>query len=98
MVMTNTKTAAAEGRGLDPMGRRTRLESPRSPADSHGPGHVRRPATTPAYYLGRPAEMWLAAFRRDRSGAKVSRNILDLPIGAQPGSRRIHSRCGTSRG
>jgi hypothetical protein len=93
MVMANMKKAAAEGRNLDPMDRRTR-----------------RPSTAPAYYLGRPAWMWLAVFRHGSSHRKavartpgkqglfassggweqtteeikVNRNILDLPIGAQP--------------
>jgi hypothetical protein len=74
MEMTNTKTAATEGRGLDRMNRRTRLELPRSPAvpaDPHGPRHVPRPSTAPAYYLGRPAWVWLAAFRRGSSRTKA---------------------------
>ena len=32
-----------------------------------GPGTA-RPAGAPAYYLGRPASMWIAAARRRRSG------------------------------
>jgi hypothetical protein len=28
-----------------------------------------RPSTTPAYYLGRPAWVWMAQFRRTRSHA-----------------------------
>jgi hypothetical protein len=31
--------------------------------------HVDRPATAPAYYLGRPASVWLAAFRRTKRQA-----------------------------
>ena len=29
-----------------------------------GPGWIPRPATAPAYYLGRPASVWIAAFRQ----------------------------------
>jgi chorismate mutase len=36
-------------------------------ADPHGRGCVPRPSTTPAYYQGRPARVWLAAFRRGSS-------------------------------
>jgi acyl-CoA synthetase (AMP-forming)/AMP-acid ligase II/NAD(P)-dependent dehydrogenase (short-subunit alcohol dehydrogenase family) len=41
----------------------------RSPAsaDSHGSAQVVRPPTVPPYYLGRPAEVWLAVFRARRS-------------------------------
>jgi hypothetical protein len=36
-----------------------------------GPGRVPRPSTAPAYYLGRPAWVWLAAFRRGSSHTKA---------------------------
>jgi hypothetical protein len=30
---------------------------------------LKRPSTAPAYYLARPAEVWMAVFRRSRSKA-----------------------------
>jgi chorismate mutase len=39
--------------------------SPAVAADPHGRGCLPRPSTTPAYYQGRPAQVWLAAFQRD---------------------------------
>src|SRR5262249_10800670 len=68
------------------------------PAGSHGSGQAPRPSTMPAYYLGRPARVWVAAFRRsslrvprprrekadNNGGSKVTEDILDLPIGARP--------------
>jgi hypothetical protein len=33
-------------------------------------GYIPRPSTTPAYFLGRPARVWIAAFRRDSSRTK----------------------------
>ena len=65
MVRTNTKTAVPAGCSLDAMSRRTRLEPLRpssAPANSPGPELISRPSTTPAYYQGRPASVWLAAF------------------------------------
>ena len=67
MVMTNTKTAVPARCSLDAMSRRTRLEPLRpssAPANSTGPELISRPSTTPAYYQGRPASVWLAAFGR----------------------------------
>ena len=75
--MTNTKTAVPAGWSLDAMSRRTRLEPLRpssAPANSPGPELISRPSTTPAYYQGRPASVWLAAFGRAslRRKAKAS--------------------------
>jgi hypothetical protein len=67
MVMTSTKTAEPVGHSQDVMGRQMHLEPPRpspAPADSHGPDQVPGPPTAPAYYLERPAWVWIAAFRR----------------------------------
>jgi hypothetical protein len=38
-----------------------------TPADSHGSAQVVRPQSAPAYYLGRPAHVWMAACRAGRS-------------------------------
>jgi NAD(P)-dependent dehydrogenase (short-subunit alcohol dehydrogenase family) len=40
-----------------------------TPADSRGSAQVVRPPSAPAYYLGRPAHMWMAACRGGRSQA-----------------------------
>ena len=64
--MTDTKTAVPAGCSLDAMSKRTRLEPLRpssAPANSPGPELISRPSTTPAYYQGRPASVWLATFR-----------------------------------
>jgi hypothetical protein len=37
--------------------------------DSYRPAHSTRQSTMPAYYLGRPAWMWMALFHRTRSHA-----------------------------
>jgi chorismate mutase len=58
----------------EPLTAHVRISSPLSvygsppavPADPHGPGYIPRPSTVPAYYLGRPARVWIAAFRRTR--------------------------------
>jgi len=39
-----------------------------APDDSHRAEQRMRPATTPAYYLGRPAWYWLALNRRSNPG------------------------------
>jgi hypothetical protein len=44
-------------------------------ADSQGSAPAVRPAGTPAYYLGRPAQVWLAAFRRARP--PVPKEVVD---------------------
>ena len=55
--MTNTMTETLVDRSLDATGKRIRPEAP---------GWIPRPATAPAYYLGRPASDWIAAFQRAR--------------------------------
>jgi hypothetical protein len=40
-----------------------------TPDDSHRLAQRMRPATAPAYYQGRPAWKWLAAFNRTRPHA-----------------------------
>jgi predicted DNA-binding protein (MmcQ/YjbR family) len=37
--------------------------------DSHRLAQHTRPSTVPAYYMGRPAWVWLALFRRTKSHA-----------------------------
>jgi predicted DNA-binding protein (MmcQ/YjbR family) len=37
--------------------------------DSHRLAQQTRPSTMPAYYMGRPAWMWLTLFRRAKSPA-----------------------------
>jgi NAD(P)-dependent dehydrogenase (short-subunit alcohol dehydrogenase family) len=44
-----------------------------TPSDSQGTAHVDRPPTAPAYYLGRPASVYLAAFRRNKRQALGAR-------------------------
>jgi chorismate mutase len=53
-------------------------------ADPHGPGPVPRPATTPAYYQGRPAGLLLAAFRR---GGGTHMDGAPVHGGSVPGGR-----------
>jgi acyl-CoA synthetase (AMP-forming)/AMP-acid ligase II/NAD(P)-dependent dehydrogenase (short-subunit alcohol dehydrogenase family) len=38
-----------------------------TPADAHGSAQVVRPQSVPAYYLGRPAHVWMAACRARKS-------------------------------
>jgi hypothetical protein len=40
-----------------------------APADSRGSAQLVRPPSAPAYYLGRPAHVWMTACRRGRSQA-----------------------------
>jgi hypothetical protein len=48
-----------------------------APGDSQRAAQRTRPATTPAYYLGRPASYWLALNRRrDPSRSNPSRSDL----------------------
>jgi hypothetical protein len=54
--MTKTMTAAPAGRSVDAAGKQR----------PEGQGWIPRPATAPAYYLGRPASVWIAAFQRTR--------------------------------
>jgi hypothetical protein len=60
--MTETMTAMPAARSLNATGKQIRPE---------GPGWIPRPATAPAYYLGRPASVWIAAFRRASSHSKA---------------------------
>jgi anti-sigma factor RsiW len=53
--MAKTMTAAPAARSVDATDKQIRRE---------GPGWIPRPATAPAYYLGRPASVWIAAFGR----------------------------------
>jgi hypothetical protein len=69
MTLANTKAAEPTADGEDEafVSNTTVPETPhrRSPvAVDHVAAEVARPPGAPAYYLGRPARVWLAAFRR----------------------------------
>ena len=49
-----------------------RAVCPPAAADPRGPGHVTRPPTTPPYNQGRPARVWIPAFRRGNLRTKVT--------------------------
>jgi hypothetical protein len=53
--------------------------------------NVRRPNSAPAYYLGRPARVWITAFRPRRSRTP-SHHVMEAVTG---GGERTLSRCGS---
>jgi hypothetical protein len=65
-----TAAAAGSARRADPTGTQDGRAGTGGPA-IYGPGErgqeVRRPSTAPAYYLGRPASVWITALRPRRS-------------------------------
>jgi hypothetical protein len=61
VIRTESGTRVGQARGDQPTGHHlTAVEG----HDATRAG--RRPATTPAYYQGRPADLWLKVFGRDR--------------------------------
>jgi hypothetical protein len=55
-----------------------------------------RPAAAPAYYLGRPAEMWLNAFRRSWSRPEPRAQSRDDGSGDDRAVSACYSRSGPS--
>ena len=55
-------------RAIRPLGRQHRGRGDTVNPATLGP-HPARPVSAPAYYLGRPASVWIAAARRRRAAA-----------------------------
>ena len=87
--MTNTTAASSAGRGLDApvipdatlpefvLGQ-AHVRGSAAPPDSCGAAHVARPRGAPAYYLGRPAQVYLAAFGGRRLGSSSA--VEEMPF------------------